>query len=70
MGKEEKNPLWAVRVPGHTVIPSARDCPIGAFLSGHLGIEVHVKFTARTENFKVGFREARETHRVDDLYRS
>ncbi|GBP67382.1 hypothetical protein EVAR_43665_1 [Eumeta japonica] len=37
--------------------------------SKHLGIEGHVKFTARTENFKVGLREAREPHRVDDLYR-
>ncbi|GBP41725.1 Maleylacetoacetate isomerase [Eumeta japonica] len=61
----------AQKVPAlEIVIPSARDCPIGAFLNGHIGIEVHVKFTAPTENFKVRFREARETHRVDDLYRS
>ncbi|GBP98587.1 hypothetical protein EVAR_100786_1 [Eumeta japonica] len=53
MGKEEKNPLWAVHAPGHTV--------------RHLGIGGHVEFPVQTENFKGGHREARGAHRFSDL---
>ncbi|GBP36291.1 Modular serine protease [Eumeta japonica] len=73
-GKEEKNPLWALRAmtPSSECchsgmeMPSARDCPMGAF-SRHLGIEGHVKLVIRTESSGKGLREAQGAHRVDDL---
>ncbi|GBP83895.1 hypothetical protein EVAR_36543_1 [Eumeta japonica] len=80
MGKKEKNPLRAVRAPGHTgydsfvckrghfgiVMPSARDCPMGVFFIRHLGIGGHVKFAVRIETSR-GVREARGAHQIDDV---
>ncbi|GBP47640.1 hypothetical protein EVAR_40036_1 [Eumeta japonica] len=66
VGKDEKNPLWAVRAPGHTGMPSARDCPMGVLLIRHLGTGDHVKFAVRTETSR-GFRETLGAHRIDDL---
>ncbi|GBP57942.1 hypothetical protein EVAR_40802_1 [Eumeta japonica] len=71
VGKEEKNPLWAVHAPGHTVMSSARDYPMGVFLSRHLGIGGYVDWITSTLQHELKLRKAlrktREAHRIDDL---
>ncbi|GBP71398.1 hypothetical protein EVAR_20499_1 [Eumeta japonica] len=51
--KSTKSSMFWTKV-GHVgiLMPSADDCPMGVFLSRHLGIGGHVKFTARTATSK------------------
>ncbi|GBP36068.1 hypothetical protein EVAR_29199_1 [Eumeta japonica] len=71
--KEEKNPLRAVRAPGHTgtrpygmEMPSARDCPMDAFRAAPRHRRSREVYSTDWK-LRRGLREARGAHRVDDL---